>query len=108
MTMRQRPAVSVVIPHYNQNESLERCIASVACQLEGQDEIIVVDDHSAQAPSMQTEGAGLLFALSYCLKTADRERRATSAHNRRVVIISHFSTRTTQPCRIASIRNYVS
>ncbi|MBB5703764.1 glycosyltransferase involved in cell wall biosynthesis [Ochrobactrum daejeonense] len=58
MTMRQRPAVSVVIPHYNQNESLERCIASVACQLEGQDEIIVVDDHSAQAPSMQTEGSG--------------------------------------------------
>lgn len=43
----RRLAVSVVIPHYNQNQLVERCIASVACQLDEQDEIIIVDDHSS-------------------------------------------------------------
>lgn len=49
-----RPAVSVVIPHYNQHQFIERCIASVACQLGREDEIIIVDDHSYPPLSIET------------------------------------------------------
>ncbi len=52
----QRPAVSVVIPHHNQNDYLERSLASVACQLGEEDEILIVDDHSGQAPVVESGG----------------------------------------------------
>lgn len=51
----QRPAVSVVIPHYNQNQYLERSIASVACQLDATDEILIVDDNSSEAPTIKAD-----------------------------------------------------
>ncbi len=51
----QRPAVSVVIPHYNQGQLIERCIASVACQLGKEDEIIVIDDHSHTPLSIEND-----------------------------------------------------
>lgn len=50
----QRPSVSVVIPHYNQGQLIERCIASVACQLGKDDEVIVIDDHSNLPLNIET------------------------------------------------------
>lgn len=50
----QRPAVSVVIPHYNQGQLIERCVASVACQLGKEDEIIIIDDHSTPSLNIET------------------------------------------------------
>jgi glycosyltransferase involved in cell wall biosynthesis len=43
-------AISVVIPHLNQPQMLARCLASLAAGLRMPDEIIVVDNGSAQLP----------------------------------------------------------
>ncbi|OIS91119.1 glycosyltransferase family 2 protein [Brucella cytisi] len=51
----RRPAVSVVIPHYNQHQYLERSVASVACQLDAMDEILIVDDNSSEAPIIKAD-----------------------------------------------------
>lgn len=50
-----RQTISVVIPHYNQNQYLERTITSIASQLDKTDEILIVDDHSSQAPTFEPE-----------------------------------------------------
>lgn len=50
----KRPSVSVIIPHYNQNECLQSCIASISSQLDENDEIIIVDDSSRHVPVIVT------------------------------------------------------
>ncbi|WP_343313823.1 glycosyltransferase family 2 protein [Brucella sp. BE17] len=50
-----RPTVSIIIPHYNQNRLLEKCVASIAPQLTDNDEIIIVDDHSVLSPALEME-----------------------------------------------------
>jgi len=49
----KRPPVSVVIPHYNQNTSLNSSLVSVASQLGEGDEILIVDDCSKQVPVIE-------------------------------------------------------
>jgi len=49
----KRPPVSVVIPHYNQNTSLNSSVVSVASQLREEDEILIVDDCSKQVPVIE-------------------------------------------------------
>jgi glycosyltransferase involved in cell wall biosynthesis len=46
-----RPRISVVIPHLNQPEFLERCLASLAAGRRPPDEVIVVDNGSHKLPT---------------------------------------------------------
>src|SRR5688500_18220852 len=50
---RSAQMISVIVPHLNQPEPLQRCLASLACQvgLAEQAEIIVVDNGSTVSPS---------------------------------------------------------
>ena len=48
--MRNNPSISVIIPHYNQNDYLEQALQSVARQKYRPSEVIVVDDGSAKPP----------------------------------------------------------
>lgn len=54
--------ISVVIPHLNQPEALARCLASLARGVRQADEVLVVDNGSAQPPTdiCATHGARLL------------------------------------------------
>ncbi|HEY1085284.1 MAG TPA: glycosyltransferase family 2 protein [Candidatus Saccharimonadales bacterium] len=44
--MQKQPTVSIVIPAYNEEESIERCLMSCAEQSDMADEIIVIDNNS--------------------------------------------------------------
>ena len=57
------PRISVIIPHLNQPEGLGRCLASLAAGARAPDEVIVVDNGSAEAPHAicAAHGAMLLF-----------------------------------------------
>ena len=59
----QRPAVSVVIPHYNQNDYLERSLASVACQLGEEDEILIPGPGGRGRVDGVARESGDLFAV---------------------------------------------
>jgi glycosyltransferase involved in cell wall biosynthesis len=48
--LTNRPLVSVIIPYYNDTETIERALVSVANQSFVDFEIIIVDDYSSQVP----------------------------------------------------------
>ena len=44
------PAVSVIVPVFNSEAFLDKCLESLACQTLADLEVICVDDHSRTAP----------------------------------------------------------
>ena len=67
------PFVSVVIPHYNDAEALERVVAAVRAQdYAGEVEIVVADDGSAEPPEI--EGVRVV-------RQEDKGFRAAAARN---------------------------
>lgn len=64
----QRPLVSIIVPVYNVEKYLERCIQSLARQTLNDIEIILVDDGSSDSSSL------------LCDKFAERDRRIQVVH----------------------------
>jgi glycosyltransferase involved in cell wall biosynthesis len=55
-----RPPVSVVVPHYNQQQFIARCLASIGPELGPDDEVIIVDDASPAGFSLDVQWQALL------------------------------------------------
>lgn len=81
--VRPRPHVSIVIPHFNQNGTLPRAISSLAAELQTDDEVIVVDDASAQAPDLSAFG---LEGPTLRLVVMSANAGAAAARNRGVAL----------------------
>lgn len=85
-TPHQRTRVSVVIPHFNQNATLPHALSSLAAELQPNDEVIVVDDASAQVPNLGALGlAGPTFRLVSMATNAG----AAAARNRGVALANN-------------------
>ena len=65
MTELQQPRISVIVPVYNVEAYVERCLASLAAQTYPQTEFLVIDDCSA-------DGSGQI-----CDAWAARDRKST-------------------------------
>jgi 4,4'-diaponeurosporenoate glycosyltransferase len=53
------PSISVIIPARNEEHALPNLLDSLSCQLSGEDEVIVVDDHSEDNTKKVAENSGV-------------------------------------------------
>ena len=57
------PTVSVVIPTFNRESFISKCVESVMCQTRQPDEIIVVDDGSVDNTWKILKKIGLIYSI---------------------------------------------